>query len=86
MTSKMNCKCATQFVIQGKDALKKVEDDLYIVSVDPQNWIEVYKCKKCGKYWLGRYIHGEMHGGGILVLRKCQKKNCVDLINEERSP
>ena len=82
----MNCKCAEQTQLKGRDAIKKVEQDLELVQFNPYTWEWVYQCRKCSTYWLGVREHGEMHGGGILVLRKCEKKNCVDLINEERSP
>ena len=80
----MNCKCAEQIQLKGSDATKKVEQDLKLVQFNPHTWEWVYQCRKCGTYWLGGREHGEMHGGGVPVLKKCEKNHCVDLIDEEQ--
>ena len=81
----MNCKCAERIQFKGRNAIAKVEKDLELVQFNPYTWEWVYRCRKCGTYWLGSREYGEMHGGGILVLRRCEKKNCIDLTNEAQS-
>lgn len=71
----MNCLCdSTASVLEGRSAKDFAYTELTRLGSTSSGWVVVYRCPRCGAYWVLDWPLSGMQGGGPARLRRIEEE------------